>query len=186
MMTSSRILKFGLACIFPIHIMASTIPEYVITDVEWPGLILTNEAAFTVNGLYWHIAQEWESSDQIKLSHNDLPTFPPSIVIQEGRPIMAPIFTVENLNQGTSVHAYLTTSPESSLLTLQAINPSLGQIILSDASIWAIRELDQRFFQMWEIGDVILIAENSNPDKNTFDAIIYNTTHSSTVHAIEQ
>lgn len=186
MMTSSKILKFGLACLFPIHIMASTIPEYVVTDVEWPRVVFTNEAAFTVDSLNWSIAQQWESNDQLKLSHNDLPSFPPSIVIQDGSPLMAPIFTIENLTQGTSVHAYLTTSPESNLLTLQTINPSLGQITLSDASVWAIRELDQRFFQMWEIGDVILIAENANPDKNIFDGIIFNTTHCSTAHAIEQ
>lgn len=181
-MNISSLLKVAFILLFPMHIMASTIPSYEVVETTFGTVDLTNLASFTINDV--RNARQWNGGDQIELSHRD-ETFLMPVILKDGLPIVEPLFIITNSTQGKFVLGYLSTPPQQDLLTILSIDLAHGEVTLSDSSIWFIRQVDQRFVSTWQTGDIVLIGHNQGADSQYFDVFIFNATHSHIAHALQ-
>lgn len=181
-MNISSLLKVAFTLLFPIHMMASTIPSYEVVETTFGTVDLTNLASFTINDV--RNARQWNGADQIELIHRD-DTFLLPIVLKNGLPVVEPLFIIYNSTQGKFVLGYLSTPPQQDLLTILSVNSLTGRITLSDSTVWNIRQIDQRFISLWNPGDIVFVGHNQSFDNQLFDAFIFNATHSHIAHALQ-
>lgn len=175
--------KLGFAFFLPMGLLASPIPVYQVASFDDVTIHLTDDSVFALNADSWENFHEWSNGDLIEFYHNEQ-HFPRPIVNVGGLLVLEPVFLISNTTQGISAFGYLSAAPQLNLLTIASFDNLAGTITLDDASIWNIREADQRLFGVWNAGDLVLIGHNSSLDKSDFDAFILNASHIQVAHAV--
>lgn len=184
-MAKISFLHLAAACLFSIPVMASTIPEYTVTAIDGHQITCDNDSVFTIHPSSSEVLAGWSSAEAVILAQTDATFFPPIGGTRNGQPILQMMWMLKNTTTETTAIAYLSTLPQSNLVTITSIDPSTGQVTLSDTSVWAIREMDQRFFKSWQNADLIMVGLNQGCDSNSFDALLFNVTKCSVARAVE-
>lgn len=169
----ANLLRYLVILFFPVCAFATSIPLYEVSESGFSFVELTNGAVFTVRDV--RSAIEWDAGDQVELIHAN-GAFHESADIVEGVPVKEPIFLLLNYTQQKYVLAYLSGSPDTCLVTFVSMNSSSDIVTLSDSTLWTVREIDQRFVDDWDAGDIILIGKNIGVESQSFNRFLYNVT----------
>lgn len=100
----------------------------------------------------------------------------PLVVTQNSRWFSSYAYKVINKRTGSSVEADLFRGPFANgefTLYIYAIDPVLGEVMLTDSSRWQISSHDLDIFDTWDLDDAIILGSNSGWDSDC-EAILIN------------
>jgi len=166
------------------RLAASTIPSYSIAAIDSLAVRFSNDAIFKTEGWDIDTLQEWVAGDDITIRKNSS-YFPPELTIKDGVPFVLLSVTLHNATKNSDVTSSLYAEPQVGSTTISAIDIPSGQVLLSDAVTWRVHDDDRIRLEFWQVGDFVLIGENTGMDQSSFDAVILNASNHTHARAKE-
>lgn len=158
---------------------------YNISSIKNNIVLLNNEAAFSLSGNLNFLS--WKDDDEITIKSCPTNSF---YVTKYHNGFGYPYLILKNSTQQNESFATFLDSPQTPLFgtyTINEINFITHTIQLNDYSSWNFSSEDYVFINSWNVGDQVMIGENSNKCSLYFDQILFNMTNSTvlSVHSIQ-